>query len=235
MSIALRKEVLRANIEISHRELAKYTFGNASAIDREAGRVVIKPSGVPYHELRESDLVITDLDGRVVEGELRPSSDLAAHLVLYRAFDGIGGIVHTHSHFATAWAQACRELPCLGTTHADHFRGAIPVTDALTDDEIATSYEENTGHSIVRRFAALDYREIPAVLVAHHASFVWGDTVSAAVENADILEEIARMGFHTLLIAPGTESVNGALLDKHFLRKHGTKAYYGQKRGREHP
>ncbi len=228
MLTALRAEVLKANVELSRRELARHTFGNASAIDRREGRVVIKPSGVPYDAMTADDLVVTDLDGKVVEGSLRPSSDLATHLVLYRAFAAIGGVVHTHSHFATAWAQSLHEIPCLGTTHADHFRGAVPITDPLTDAEISGGYEEATGRSIVRRFADIDPTEMPAVLVANHASFVWGESVSAAVETAEILEEVAKMAYHTLTLDPGAEPVSDALLQKHFLRKHGPNRYYGQ-------
>lgn len=226
---SLRTEVLKANVEISRRGLAKHTFGNASAIDRRSGHVVIKPSGMPYDAMSPADMVITDLDGKIVEGGLRPSSDLATHIELYRAFTEIGGIVHTHSHYATSWAQSLHEIPCLGTTHADYFRGPVPLTEALTDEEIETEYEKNTGLAIVRRFAELDPMETPAVLVASHASFVWGPTVSAAVETADILEEIARMAYHTLTLDPGGEQISDALLDKHFLRKHGAKATYGQR------
>jgi L-ribulose-5-phosphate 4-epimerase len=228
MHLDLRDEVLLANVELSRRGLAKHTFGNASAIDRATGHVVIKPSGVPYSTMTASDMVITDLDGKIVEGTLRPSSDLATHIELYRAFAGIGGIVHTHSHFATAWAQSLHEIPCLGTTHADYFRGAVPLTEALSDEEIASAYEKNTGRAIVRRFHDLNPIEMPAVLVASHASFVWGSTVSAAVETADILEEVAKMAYHALTLDPGGEQISDALLDKHFLRKHGTKATYGQ-------
>ena len=172
MHLDLRDEVLAANVELSRRGLAKHTFGNASAIDRATGHLVIKPSGVPYHSMTSSDMVITDLDGNIVEGTLRPSSDLATHIELYRAFEEIGGIVHTHSHFATAWAQSLHEIPCLGTTHADYFRGAVPITEALTDDGIESQYERNTGLAIVRRFADINPMEMPAVLVASHASFV---------------------------------------------------------------
>jgi L-ribulose-5-phosphate 4-epimerase len=225
----LRADVLKANVELFRRNLAKHTFGNASAIDRAAGRVVIKPSGVPYDAMTAADMVITDLDGKVVEGTLRPSSDLATHLELYRAFERIGGIVHTHSHFATAWAQSLHEIPCLGTTHADYFRGAVPLTEPLADEEIATEYERNTGLAIVKRFADLDSMEMPAVLVASHASFVWGPTVGEAVETADILEEVARMAYHALTLDPGGEQIGDALLDRHFLRKHGARATYGQR------
>jgi L-ribulose-5-phosphate 4-epimerase len=227
---ALRAEVLRANVELSARGLALFTFGNASAVDRHRGLVVIKPSGVPYDQMTADDLVVTELDGDVVEGSLRPSSDLATHLVLYRAFPSIGGVVHTHSHFATVWAQARREIPCLGTTHADYFHGSVPVTDALSDDEIADRYEENTGHAIVRRCGTFDPLEMPAVLVSGHASFCWGRSVTAAVEIASILEEVARMAYHTVTLDAGISAIGGSLLDKHFLRKHGPAAYYGQPR-----
>lgn len=225
----LRAEVLKANLELSKRGLAKATFGNASAIDRANGHVVIKPSGVPYDSMTAADMVITDLSGKVIEGSLKPSSDLATHIELYRAFREIGGIVHTHSHFATTWAQSLHEIPCLGTTHADHFRGAVPLTDPLSDDEIEADYEKNTGLAIVRAFEDIDPMEMPAVLVASHASFVWGATVSAAVETADILEEVARMAYHALTLDPGAEQISDSLLDKHFLRKHGAKATYGQR------
>jgi L-ribulose-5-phosphate 4-epimerase len=227
---SLRSEVLKANVELSRRGLAKHTFGNASAIERSSGMVVIKPSGVRYESMTADDMVITDLDGKIVEGSLRPSSDLATHLELYRAFTGIGGIVHTHSHFATSWAQSQHEIPCLGTTHADYFRGAVPITESLADEEIAKEYERNTGLAIVRRFADLDPMQMPAVLVASHASFVWGPTVSEAVETADILEEVAKMAYHALTLDPGGEQIGDALLDRHFLRKHGAKATYGQER-----
>jgi L-ribulose-5-phosphate 4-epimerase len=226
---SLRADVHKANVEISRRGLAKHTFGNASAIDRRSGHVVIKPSGMPYDAMSPADMVITDLDGRIVEGGLRPSSDLATHIELYRAFKEIGGIVHTHSHYATSWAQSRHEIPCLGTTHADYFRGPVPLTDALTDEEINTDYEKNTGLAIVRRFAGLDPMHTPAVLVASHASFVWGLTVSGAVETADILEEIASMAYHALTLDPGAEQISDGLLDKHFVRKHGAKATYGQR------
>jgi L-ribulose-5-phosphate 4-epimerase len=230
MLTALRSEVLAANVELARRGLAKHTFGNASGIDRAEGLVVIKPSGVSYSDMTADDLVLTDLEGSVVEGNLRPSSDLATHLVLYRAFANIGGIVHTHSHYATVFAQARREIPCLGTTHADHFFGAVPVTESLSDAEIGAAYEANTGHAIVRRFAGLDPLEMPAVLVASHASFVWGSTVSAAVDTAEILEEVARMAYHSLALAPDVEQVSDALHEKHFHRKHGSRATYGQEK-----
>jgi L-ribulose-5-phosphate 4-epimerase len=192
--------------------------------------VVIKPSGVAYDTMKPADMVITDLKGQVVEGKLRPSSDLPTHLALYEAFPGVGGIVHTHSTNATAWAQACREIPCLGTTHADYFRGAVPVTEQLTPEEIAKDYEWNTGQAILRRFAGMDPLAIPACLVAGHAPFCWAPTVSEAVHLAVVLEEIARMALASVALNPGVEPLADVLRDKHFLRKHGADAYYGQKR-----
>ena len=227
---AMLRAVCHANVEISRRGLAPFTFGNASAIDRERGLVVIKPSGVAYGKLRPQTMVVTDLDGNVIEGKLRPSSDLPTHLVLYRAFEGIGGIVHTHSHFATAWAQAAREIPCLGTTHADYFHGAVPVTLMLTDEEVRTEYEANTGHAIVRRFKSLDPAHVPAVLVAGHAGFAWGDSVGDAVETMSVLEEVARLAYDTVALSPGVLPVSAALRDKHFNLKHGAGAYYGQEK-----
>jgi L-ribulose-5-phosphate 4-epimerase len=227
---ALRASVLAANVEIARRGLAPFTFGNASGIDRERGLVVIKPSGVAYDALRVEDLVVTDLNGDVVEGSLRPSSDLRTHLVLYRAFESIGGVVHTHSHFATVWAQSGREIPCFGTTHADHFHGAIPITSHLSRDEVTGDYEANTGHAIERRFAGMDALRMPAVLVAGHASFCWGHDVTAAVETAAVLEEVARMAYDTVVLNATAEPIPPLLLDKHFFRKHGTGAYYGQPR-----
>ena len=226
---SLRTAVLEANRALGARGLAPFTFGNASGIDRERGLVVIKPSGVAYDAMRADDLVITDLEGQIVEGALRPSSDLPTHLVLYRAFHAVGGVVHTHSHFATAWAQARREIPCLGTTHADYFHGPIPVTAPLTAHEIAVDYEANTGEAIVRRFRGLDPAVMPAVLVASHASFCWGPTVNSAVHTAEVLEEVARMAYHTLAIEADAEAIGQVLHDKHFLRKHGPDAYYGQR------
>lgn len=227
---ALRTSVLDANVAIARRGLAPFTFGNASGIDRERGLVVIKPSGVAYDALRAENLVVTDLNGEVLEGSLRPSSDLRTHLVLYRAFESIGGVVHTHSHFATVWAQSGREIPCLGTTHADHFHGAVPITSHLSRDEVAGDYEANTGHAIERRFAGMDALRMPAVLVAGHASFCWGRDVTAAVETASVLEEVARMAYDTIVLNAAAEPIPLSLLDKHFFRKHGETAYYGQPR-----
>jgi L-ribulose-5-phosphate 4-epimerase len=225
----LREQVLEANLEVVCRGLVLYTFGNASGIDRDQGIVAIKPSGVAYETMRASDIVLVDLEGRVVEGSLRPSSDLPTHLVLYRAFAGIGGIVHTHSRAATSWAQAGREIPCLGTTHADYFHGPVPVTAALSSDEIAADYETNTGHVIVRMFRGIDPLHTPAVLVAGHAPFCWGATPAEAAHIAVILEEIAAMALNALSINPQAGALPRHLHDKHFFRKHGPGAYYGQK------
>src|SRR5215475_834374 len=180
----LREEVLEASLELVRRGLVLYTFGNASAISRQDALVVIKPSGIPYEGMKSSDLVVTDLDRKIVEGVLRPSSDLPTHLILYQAFPQIGGIAHIHSEYATAWAQARRPIPCLGTTHADYFRGAVPVTEPLADREIEHAYEENTGHAIARAFKDIDPAEVPAVLVANHAPFTWGATVTEAAQHA---------------------------------------------------
>ncbi len=226
----LRAEVCDANVEIARRGLAKFTFGNASGIDRERGLVVIKPSGVAYDELRPEMLTVVDLDGAIVEGSLRPSSDLPTHLVLYRAFSRIGGVVHTHSHYTTVWAQACREIPCFGTTHADYFHGAIPVTGHLTRDDVESEYERNTGEAIVRRFDNLDPMHMPAVLVAGHASFCWGATLGEAVETAALLETVAQMAFDTMTLNHAALPIPETLRDKHFFRKHGPDAYYGQQR-----
>jgi L-ribulose-5-phosphate 4-epimerase len=225
---ALRKTVLRANLELVARGLVIDTFGNCSAIARDQGVVAIKPSGVPYDTMRPQDIVLANLDGRIVEGALRPSSDLPTHLVLYRTFPHIGGVVHTHSSNATAWAQACREIPCLGTTHADYFRGAIPVTEHLRPEEVEAEYEFNTGQAIVRRFASLDSAHMPAVLVAGHAPFCWGKTVEEAVHVAVMLEQVAWLASSSLMLNPAVAPLSDALRDKHFLRKHGSTAYYGQ-------
>ncbi|MCZ2075035.1 MAG: L-ribulose-5-phosphate 4-epimerase AraD [Bryobacterales bacterium] len=225
---SLRCEVLEANLELVRRGLVLYTFGNASGISRAEGLVAVKPSGVPYEELRPEHIVVTDLDGRIVEGKLRPSSDLATHLVIYRAFPHTGGVVHTHSRFATAWAQAGREIPCLGTTHADYFRGAIPVTEPMPACEIEQDYEHNTGIAIVRRFEALDAGERPGVLVAGHGPFAWGPTPAEAAHNAVIIEELAQTAYYSLTINPAACPLSDTQRDKHFLRKHGAQAYYGQ-------
>jgi L-ribulose-5-phosphate 4-epimerase len=224
----LRKEVLHANLELVRRGLVLATFGNASGVARGEGFIVIKPSGVPYDGMRAEDLVVTDLRGKVVEGMLRPSSDLPTHAALYRAFPSIGGIAHTHSEYATAWAQARRPIPCFGTTHADYFHGAVPVTQAMSHRDIQGEYEENTGAAIIRRFRKLDPLAIPGVLVTNHGPFAWGQTAAAAAENAWMLEAAARTAYLTVCINPRATAIGKALHDKHFLRKHGKQAYYGQ-------
>ena len=228
---SLREEVLEANLELVRRGLVLYTFGNASGIDRQSGLVVIKPSGVPYDGMRPSDMVIVDMEGKAVEGSLRPSSDLPTHLVLYRAFPNVGGVVHTHSRSATAWAQARTPIPCFGTTHADYFRGEIPVTEYLSPEEIGSDYEINTGHVIARRFDGRNPLQMPAVLVAGHAPFAWGRTVTDAAYNAVVLEEVAALALATVTIQAASPPICHNLLDKHFLRKHGADAYYGQRQG----
>jgi L-ribulose-5-phosphate 4-epimerase len=229
----VRLEVLDANLALARHGLVMLSFGNASGIDRESGLVVIKPSGVACDRLDAGQLVVTDLDGRVVEGTLRPSSDLPTHLALYQALPGIGAVVHTHSRFATVWAQAGREIPCLGTTHADCFRGPVPVTGAMSDEEIRSAYEWNTGRVIARRMAGLDPFETPAVLVRGHGPFCWGRTPADAADLAAVLEEVACTAWHTVALAPGTPPLPRALHEKHFLRKHGPGAYYGQTRAAE--
>jgi|SRR3974390_264164 len=226
---SLREEVLDANLELVRRGLVLYTFGNASGISREEGLVVIKPSGVPYETMRAEDLVVVDLDGKTVEGTLRPSSDLPTHLILYRHFPAIGGVAHTHSRAATSWAQAQREIPCFGTTHADYFHGAIPVTKPLTAAQIRTDYERNTGLAIVRCLAKRDPLHTPGVLVAGHAPFCWGKNAADAAHNAVIVEEIAVMALNTVSANPRARAISKHLHYKHFFRKHGSSAYYGQK------
>ena len=231
--VDLRNDVLQANLELQRKGLVLYTFGNASGISRHEGLVVIKPSGVPYEELTAEKLVVTDLEGTVVEGALRPSSDLATHLVLYKTFATIGGIAHTHSEYATAWAQAQQPIPCFGTTHADSFRGPVPVTRPMLDAELAGDYEENTGEVIARLFDAIDYAAAPGVLVASHGPFTWGTDAMAAAQTAVVLEMLARTAYLTIGINRGAEEISQSLRDKHFLRKHGTNSYYGQVRNQE--
>jgi L-ribulose-5-phosphate 4-epimerase len=224
----LREQVLEANLELVRRGLVLYTFGNASGISREEGLVVIKPSGVPYDELTPEQMTITDLEGCVVEGSLRPSSDLATHLELYRHFPNAGGVTHTHSEFATAWAQARKPIPCLGTTHADYFDGPIPVTGDLEACEIEDEYEKNTGLAICRTFAGVDPGSVPAVLVVGHGPFTWGESPIEAAHNAVILEAVARMAYYSVGLSPDAVALSPKLRNKHFLRKHGAAAYYGQ-------
>jgi len=226
---ALRAEVLEANLDLVRRGLVVFTFGNASGLAREQGLVVIKPSGVPYDQMTAADMVVTDLEGRTVEGTLRPSSDLATHIALYKAWPEIGGVVHTHSRHATAWAQAGTEIPCFGTTHADYFHGPVPVTPHLTREEVEDAYEANTGVAIIRRMAGIDPLGCPAILVAGHAPFCWGKSVTDAAHTAAILEELAAMALETVAINAATRPIAAHLHDKHYFRKHGAKAYYGQK------
>ena len=227
----LKQRVLKANLELVREGLVIQTFGNVSGIDRDRGLIVIKPSGVPYSEMKSEHMVVVALDtGKVLEGSLRPSSDTPTHAVLYRAFKDIGGVTHTHSLYATAWAQAGRAIPSVGTTHADYWYGNVPCTRMLSDKEIATEYETNTGNVIVETFGNLDPMQHPAVLVASHGPFTWGKDADNAVHNAVILEFVARLASETLRINPKAEPMQSALLDKHFLRKHGAGAYYGQKK-----
>jgi L-ribulose-5-phosphate 4-epimerase len=229
MLTELKREAYEANLSLPRHGLVHLNFGNASALDRGRGIAAIKPSGVDYAELRPGDMVLVDLEGRRVEGRLRPSSDTPTHLELYRGFRQARGVAHTHSIFATSFAQAGRPIPALGTTHADFFRGPVPVTRRLTRKEIGGSYEAETGRVILERFARLDPEEIPGVLVIHHGPFAWGPSAKAAVENAVAIELCARLAFHTLRLGPLGGEMPPALLDRHFLRKHGPGAYYGQK------
>lgn len=224
----LKQKVYEANMELPKRNLITYTWGNVSGIDREKGLFVIKPSGVDYSELRPCDMVVMDLNGNKIEGNLNPSSDTKTHIELYKSFKDIGGVVHTHSPWATSWAQAGKGIPCYGTTHADYFYGTIPCARDLTSDEINSDYEKNTGLVIVETFKDINPMYIPGVLCIDHGPFTWGKDASEAVHNAVVLEEVAKMAYRALVINPDKESVPQAILDKHFLRKHGKNAYYGQ-------
>jgi len=225
----IRKAVCEANIELQTQKLVICSWGNVSGIDRAAGVVAIKPSGVPYDQLTPDKMVLIDLDGNVIEGNLKPSSDMPTHLELYRNFEAVGGICHTHSANATIWVQACREIPCFGTTHADYFYGPIPVTEKMTADEIKSDYELNTGKVIAKRFADLDPVKMPAVLVANHGPFTWGKTPTEAVEAAVVLEQVAATALATIMLNPNQNQISKSLCNKHYLRKHGKNAYYGQK------
>jgi L-ribulose-5-phosphate 4-epimerase len=225
---ALKEKVFEANLDLVKHGLVIFTWGNASAIDRKTGLIIIKPSGVSYDIMKPEDMVIVDLDGKIIEGTLSPSSDTATHLVLYKAFQNIGGIIHTHSTYATGWAQAGCDIPNIGTTHADYFYHSVPCTSDMTPEEIENNYEESTGHAIVRRFEELNPIHTPGVLVKNHGPFAWGKDVSDAVHNAVVLEEIAKMAYITYSVNP-SPTMNPLLIEKHFSRKHGKNAYYGQK------
>ena len=230
MQEELKKAVCDANLELQKQQLVICSWGNVSGIDRPAGLVVIKPSGISYDQLTPDNMVVINLEGKIIEGTLNPSSDTPTHLELYRNFETIGGICHTHSPNATMWAQACKEITCFGTTHADNFYGPIPVTEVMTEEEIKDDYELNTGKVIVRRFDGLDPMQMPGVLVANHGPFTWGADPADAVEQNVVLEQIAAMALGTITINPNQGSINIALLEKHYLRKHGKNAYYGQSR-----
>lgn len=225
----LKQEVLEANLELPERGLVTYTWGNVSGIDRVRGLVAIKPSGVEYNALKAEDIVLIDLEGKLVEGDLKPSSDAPTHIALYRAFPEIGGVCHTHSKWATSWAQAGMGIPAYGTTHADYFYGEIPCTRDMTREEIESAYEANTGAVIVETFRGLNPNHIPAVLVKNHAPFTWGKNAGEAVHNSVVLEEVAMTAIQCRNLNQAIEPMQQVLLDKHFLRKHGAGAYYGQK------
>lgn len=226
---SLKRSVLEANLELPKRQLVVYTWGNVSGIDRDKGLVVIKASGVRYEDMKDEHMVVLDMEGNVVEGKFKPSSDTPTHLALYKAFPGIGGIVHTHSMWATAWAQAQLSLPCYGTTHADYFYGDIPCTRPLKSEEITGDYESETGRVIIETFVDRDPMQVPGVLVANHGPFTWGKDEHDAVHNSVVLEQIAKMAYASRTLNPPIQPLQDVLLDKHFLRKHGANAYYGQK------
>lgn len=224
----IKNRVLKANLLLPKYNLVTFTWGNVSEVDRANELMVIKPSGVPYDELTEDKIVIVDYNGKVVEGKLKPSSDTETHLELYKNFDDINAVVHTHSPWATSWAQAGKDIPCFGTTHADHFYGKIPCTREMRDEEIKADYEKKTGRLIVETFKDKDPHQIKAVLVSGHGPFVWGEDAVKAVKNSVVLEEIAKMAYHTVQLDKNKQPINSTLLDKHFLRKHGKNSYYGQ-------
>ena len=229
MLTKLKQAVLKANLELPKRGLVTFTWGNVSGIDRKKNLIVIKPSGVAYDELKLEDLVVVDLDGNQIEGKLKPSSDTPTHLVIYRNFKEVGGVVHTHSTWATSWSQSGKGIPALGTTHADYFYGEIPCTRKMTPEEINGAYEEETGNVIVETFAGTNPSYVPGVLVNNHGPFTWGKDAEEAVHNAVVLDEVAKMAYNTCQLNPEIVAIDQALLDKHFLRKHGANAYYGQK------
>lgn len=226
---ALKEKVFRANLDLVKHGLVIFTWGNVSAIDRESNLVVIKPSGVSYETMVAADMVVVDLDGNIIEGGLRPSSDTPTHLMLYKAFEGIGGIVHTHSTYATAWAQAGRDIPNIGTTHADYFHDAIPCTDEMSRAEVEGNYEKETGRVIIRCFKNIDPLHTPGALVRNHGPFAWGKDAADAVHNAVVMEQVAQMAYLSYQINPEL-TMNPLLVEKHFSRKHGPNAYYGQKK-----
>ncbi len=226
----LRKAVCDANVELQKQKLVIYSWGNVSGMDRSKSVIAIKPSGVMYDELTPEKIVLLDLDGNIIEGTLKPSSDTPTHLELYRNLKAIGGICHAHPPNATMWAQACKEIPCFGTTGADYFYGSIPVTEVMTEAKIRNDYELNTGKCIVKRFAGMDPMKMPGVLVANHAPFTWGNSAAAAVESMVVLEQIATMALGTITINPEQGPISNVLLDKHYFRKHGKNAYYGQEK-----
>ena len=226
----LKTEVYQANINLARHGLVTLTWGNVSGIDRPAGCFAIKPSGIEYEDMTANDMIVLDMEGRVIDGHLRPSSDAPTHLELYRAFPSVGGIVHTHSTYATMFAQACREIPCLGTTHADHFNGPIPVTRFLSAEEVQEGYEHKTGSVIIERFAGMDPMETPGVLVAGHAPFAWGENAADAVRNSLILERIAQIAMGSFHLDPAVSPLPAHIQKKHYRRKHGPNAYYGQKK-----
>jgi L-ribulose-5-phosphate 4-epimerase len=233
MLARLKGEVFRANVELVRYGLVTRTWGNVSGVDRATRSVVIKPSGMEYESMTAKDMVVVDMDGKVIDGTHRPSSDTPTHLELYRAFPAIGGVVHTHSVYATMFAQACREIPCLGTTHADHFNGPIPVTRFLTEDEVTRGYEQETGRVIAERFAGLNPNAMPAVLVAGHAPFVWGTDARQAVQNSLILERVAQIAIGSFQLNPSLAPIPAYIQEKHYQRKHGPNAYYGQKNSKD--
>jgi L-ribulose-5-phosphate 4-epimerase len=225
----LKQKVLEANLELPKKGLVTFTWGNVSAIDRESGLIVIKPSGVSYEEMKLEDMIVLDLEGKIVEGNLNPSSDTDTHILLYKEFKEIGGIVHTHSSWATSWAQAGREIPCFGTTHADYFYGSIPCTRKMTQEEIQGRYEYETGKVIVETFKGINPEFVPGVVVNNHGPFAWGKDAMDAVHNSIVMEEVAKMAYRSIHLNKELEAIDKNLLDKHFLRKHGENAYYGQK------